>query len=96
MGGAKGSSNFNPNGKSDQIVMRSCQPLQVKHHRHIGDSTDVPAGDISVGARGVRYSCGYYKRLVKCFTGVLTGKDLAFEGNLVGTAVTDYGAVYFM
>jgi len=96
MGGAKGGSNFNPKGKSDREVMRFCQSLMVELHRHIGEDTDVPAGDIGVGAREISYLFGYYKRLVNRFTGVLTGKGLAFGGSLVRTEATGYGAVYFM
>ncbi|MAV37487.1 MAG: NADP-specific glutamate dehydrogenase [Planctomycetaceae bacterium] len=96
MGGAKGGSNFNPKGKSDREVMRFCQSLMVELHRHIGEDTDVPAGDIGVGAREISYLFGHYKRLVNRFTGVLTGKGLAFGGSLVRTEATGYGAVYFM
>ena len=96
MGGAKGGSNFNPKGKSDREVMRFCQSLMVELHRHIGEDTDVPAGDIGVGAREISYLFGQYKRLENRFTGVLTGKGLAFGGSLVRTEATGYGAVYFM
>ena len=95
MGGAKGGSNFNPKGKSDREVMRFCQSLMVELHRHIGEDTDVPAGDIGVGAREISYLFGHYKRLENRFTGVLTGKGLAFGGSLVRTEATGYGVVYF-
>ncbi|MEM7093218.1 MAG: NADP-specific glutamate dehydrogenase [Actinomycetota bacterium] len=96
MGGAKGGSNFNPKGKSDHEVMRFCQSLMIELHRHIGEDTDVPAGDIGVGAREVSYMFGQYKRLSNRFTGTLTGKGLSFGGSLVRTEATGYGAVYFM
>ncbi|MBB73614.1 MAG: NADP-specific glutamate dehydrogenase [Planctomycetaceae bacterium] len=95
MGGAKGGSNFNPKGKSDREVMRFCQSLMIELHRHIGEDTDIPAGDIGVGAREISNLFGQYKRLVNRFTGVLTGKGLAFGGSLVRTEATGYGAVYF-
>jgi len=95
MGGAKGGSNFNPKGKSDREVMRFCQSLMVELHRHIGEDTDVPAGDIGVGAREISYLFGQYKRMENRFTGVLTGKGLAFGGSLVRTEATGYGVVYF-
>ena len=96
MGGGKGGSNFNPKGKSDGEVMRFCQSLMIELHRHIGEDTDVPAGDIGVGAREVSYMFGQYKRLENRFTGVLTGKGLSFGGSLIRTEATGYGAVYFM
>lgn len=96
MGGGKGGSNFNPKGKSDREVMRFCQSLMVELHRHIGDNTDIPAGDIGVGAREISYLFGQYKRMKNRFTGVLTGKGLAFGGSLVRTEATGYGAVYLM
>lgn len=95
MGGAKGGSNFNPKGKSDREVMRFCQSLMVELHRHIGEDTDVPAGDIGVGAREISFLFGQYKRMENRFTGMLTGKGLAFGGSLVRTEATGYGAVYF-
>ncbi len=95
MGGAKGGSNFNPKGKSDREVMRFTQSLMKELHRHIGEHTDVPAGDIGVGARELGYMFGEYKRLENEFTGVLTGKGLTFGGSLVRTEATGYGAVYF-
>ncbi len=95
MGGAKGGSNFNPKGKSDREVMRFCQSLMTELFRHIGEDTDVPAGDIGVGAREISYLFGQYKRLANRFTGILTGKGLAFGGSLVRTEATGYGCVYF-
>ncbi|MGB0678788.1 MAG: NADP-specific glutamate dehydrogenase [Polyangiales bacterium] len=96
MGGGKGGSNFNPKGKSDREVMRFCQSLMTELHRHIGSSTDVPAGDIGVGAREVSYMFGQYKRLENKFTGSMTGKGLEFGGSLVRTEATGYGLSYFM
>jgi len=96
MGGAKGGSNFSPKGKSDREVMRFCQSLMVELHRHIGEDTDVPAGDIGVGAREISYMFGMYKRMENRFTGMLTGKGLSFGGSLVRTEATGYGCVYFM
>jgi glutamate dehydrogenase (NADP+) len=95
MGGAKGGSNFNPKGKSDREVMRFCQSLMIELHRHIGEDTDIPAGDIGVGGREVSYLFGQYKRLSNRFVGTLTGKGLAFGGSLVRTEATGYGCVYF-
>lgn len=95
MGGAKGGANFNPKGKSDHEVMRFCQSLMIELHRHIGEDTDVPAGDIGVGGREVSYLFGQYKRLQNRFVGVLTGKGLSFGGSLVRTEATGYGSVYF-
>ncbi|MBW3540266.1 MAG: NADP-specific glutamate dehydrogenase, partial [Planctomycetes bacterium] len=96
MGGGKGGSNFNPKGKSDREAMRFCQSLMIELARHIGEDTDVPAGDIGVGAREISYMFGQYKRLENRFAGVLTGKGLAFGGSLVRTEATGYGAVYFL
>lgn len=95
MGGAKGGANFNPKGKSDREVMRFCQSLMVELHRHVGEDTDVPAGDIGVGAREISYLFGQYKRLENRFVGILTGKGLSFGGSLVRTEATGYGSVYF-
>lgn len=95
MGGAKGGANFNPRGKSEREVMRFCQSLMLELYRHIGEDTDVPAGDIGVGAREVSFLFGQYKRLENRFVGVLTGKGLAFGGSLVRTEATGYGCVYF-
>ncbi len=96
MGGGKGGSNFNPKGKSDLEVMRFCQSLMTELHRHIGEDTDVPAGDIGVGSREVSYMFGQYKRLENRFVGALTGKGLSFGGSQVRTEATGYGAAYFM
>ena len=96
MGGGKGGSNFNPKGKSDHEVMRFCQSLMIELHRHIGEDTDVPAGDIGVGAREISYMFGMYKRLENTFVGTLTGKGLAFGGSLVRTEATGYGTAYFI
>lgn len=96
MGGGKGGSNFNPKGKSDREIMRFCQSLMIELYRHIGEDTDVPAGDIGVGGREISYMFGQYKRLANRFVGILTGKGLAFGGSLVRTEATGYGAVYFM
>ena len=95
MGGGKGGSNFNPKGKSDREVMRFCQSMMTELQRHIGEDTDVPAGDIGVGAREVSYLFGQYKRLNNRFTGILTGKGLSFGGSLGRTEATGYGTVYF-
>ncbi len=96
MGGGKGGSNFNPKGKSDHEVMRFCQSLMIELSRHIGEDTDVPAGDIGVGAREISYMFGQYKRLQNRFASVLTGKALSFGGSLIRTEATGYGATYFM
>ena len=95
MGGGKGGSNFNPKGKSDREVMRFCHSLMIELHRYIGEDTDVPAGDIGVGAREISYLFGQYKRLENRFTGILTGKGLAFGGSLIRTEATGFGCVYF-
>lgn len=96
MGGGKGGANFNPKGKSDREVMRFCHSLMIELHRHIGEDTDVPAGDIGVGAREISYMFGQYLRLANRFTGIMTGKGLAFGGSLVRTEATGYGSAYFM
>ncbi|GGE13804.1 NADP-specific glutamate dehydrogenase [Psychroflexus salis] len=95
MGGGKGGSDFNPKGKSDSEVMRFCQSFITELYRHIGPNTDVPAGDIGVGAREVGYMFGQYKRIQNEFTGILTGKGLSFGGSLVRPEATGYGNVYF-
>ncbi|MEP6766946.1 MAG: NADP-specific glutamate dehydrogenase [Gemmatimonadaceae bacterium] len=95
MGGGKGGSNFDPKGKSDSEVMRFCQALMSELYRHIGERTDVPAGDIGVGAREIGYMFGQYKRLENRFTGVFTGKALAYGGSFVRPEATGYGNVYF-
>ncbi|RMH16155.1 MAG: NADP-specific glutamate dehydrogenase [Acidobacteria bacterium] len=96
MGGAKGGSNFNPKGKSDREVMRFCHSLMIELHRHIGEDTDVPAGDIGVGPREISYMFGQYKRMENRWAGILTGKGLNYGGSLVRTEATGYGTVYFM
>jgi glutamate dehydrogenase (NADP+) len=96
MGGGKGGANFDPKGRSDREVMRFCQSFMTELHRHIGPDTDVPAGDIGVGAREVGYLFGQYKRLVNRFEGVLTGKALDFGGSHVRTEATGFGTVYMM
>jgi glutamate dehydrogenase (NADP+) len=95
MGGAKGGSNFNPKGKSDREVMRFCQSMMNELFRHIGEDTDVPAGDIGVGAREIGFLFGQFKRLANRVTGTFTGKGLAFGGSLIRTEATGYGCVYF-
>ena len=95
MGGAKGGSNFDPKGKSDNEVMRFCQSFMSEMFRHIGADTDVPAGDIGVGAREIGYLFGMYKKLRNEFTGVLTGKGLEWGGSLIRPEATGYGCVYF-
>ncbi|MFK8104315.1 MAG: NADP-specific glutamate dehydrogenase [Saprospiraceae bacterium] len=96
MGGGKGGSNFNPKGKSDAEVMRFCQAFMTELQRHIGQDTDVPAGDIGVGGREVGYLYGQYKKLRNEHTGILTGKGLAFGGSLIRPEATGYGCVYFV
>ncbi|MDH3349888.1 MAG: glutamate dehydrogenase, partial [Desulfobulbaceae bacterium] len=95
MGGGKGGSDFNPKGRSDSEVMRFCQSFMTELFRHIGPNTDVPAGDIGVGAREIGYLFGMYKRISNEFTGVLTGKSLAWGGSLIRPEATGYGVVYF-
>ena len=95
MGGAKGGSDFDPKGKSDNEVMRFCQAFMSELFRHIGPDTDVPAGDIGVGAREIGYLFGQYKKLANRFCGVLTGKGTSFGGSLIRSEATGYGAVYF-
>jgi len=95
IGGGKGGSDFDPKGKSDAEVMRFCQSFMTELQRHIGADTDVPAGDIGVGAREIGYMYGQYKRLRNEFTGVLTGKGLTYGGSLVRTEATGYGLCYF-
>ncbi|MEP4486900.1 MAG: NADP-specific glutamate dehydrogenase [Halioglobus sp.] len=96
IGAGKGGSDFNPKGKSDREVMRFCQSFMTELVHHIGANTDVPAGDIGVGAREISYMFGQYKRLAREFTGVLTGKALEFGGSLIRTEATGYGNAYFM
>ncbi|HCH00559.1 MAG TPA: NADP-specific glutamate dehydrogenase [Vibrio sp.] len=95
IGGGKGGSNFDPKGKSDGEIMRFCQSFMNELYRHIGPTTDVPAGDIGVGAREIGYMFGQYKRLTGRYEGVLTGKSLLWGGSLVRKEATGYGAVYF-
>jgi len=96
MGGGKGGANFNPKGKSDHEVMRFCQSFMNELYRHIGPDTDIPAGDIGVGAREIGYLFGQYKRLTNRFVGILTGKGMEYGGSPIRTEATGYGAVYFM
>ena len=95
MGGGKGGSDFDPKGKSDAEIMRFCQSFMTELSKHIGQFTDVPAGDIGVGAREIGYMFGQYKRLRNEVTGVLTGKGLAYGGSLARTEATVYGLCYF-
>jgi glutamate dehydrogenase (NADP+) len=95
MGGGKGGSDFDPKGKSDNEIMRFCQSFMSELYRHIGPSTDVPAGDIGVGGREIGYLYGMYKRLKNEFTGVLTGKGISWGGSLIRPEATGYGTVYF-
>src|SRR3954471_19469488 len=95
MGGGKGGSDFDPKGKSDGEVMRFSQSFMTELQRHIGQFTDVPAGDIGVGGREIGYLFGQYKRIRNEFTGVLTGKGLDWGGSLIRPEATGYGAVYF-
>ena len=94
MGGAKGGSNFDPKGKSDREIMAFCQSFMNELYKHIGADTDVPAGDIGVGAREIGYLFGQYRRLRGVFEGVLTGKGLSFGGSLGRTQATGYGLLY--
>ena len=96
MGGAKGGSDFDPKGKSDNEVMRFCQAFITELWRHIGPEMDVPAGDIGVGGREVGYMFGMYKKLTREFNGVFTGKGLEFGGSLIRPEATGYGNIYFL
>lgn len=96
MGGAKGGSDFDPKGKSDREVMRFCQSFMTELSKYIGPNTDVPAGDIGVGAREIGFLFGQYKRLKNEFTGVLTGKGFEYGGSLIRPEATGYGLVYFV
>jgi len=96
IGGGKGGSDFDPKGKSDSEVMRFCQSFMTELFRHIGPDTDIPAGDIGVGAREIGFLFGQYKRIRNEFTGVFTGKGLEWGGSLVRTEATGYGLVYMM
>jgi len=95
MGGGKGGSDFDPKGKSDAEVMRFCQSFMTELSKYIGADTDVPAGDIGVGAREIGYLFGQYKRLRNEFTGVLTGKGIPYGGSLIRPEATGYGATYY-
>lgn len=95
IGGGKGGSDFDPKGKSDAEIMRFCQSFMTELSKHIGADTDVPAGDIGVGAREIGYLFGQYKRLRNEFTGVLTGKGLSYGGSLARTEATGFGLCYF-
>ncbi|MFA9373299.1 MAG: NADP-specific glutamate dehydrogenase [Poseidonibacter sp.] len=95
IGGGKGGSDFDPKGKSDNEIMRFCQAFMSELYRHIGANTDVPAGDIGVGAREIGYMFGMYKKLANRYEGVLTGKSLKWGGSLARTEATGYGCVYF-
>lgn len=96
MGAAKGGADFDPKGKSDGEVMRFCQSFMTELIRHIGKDTDVPAGDIGVGAREIGYLFGQHKRLTNRFTGILTGKSLEYGGSLIRKEATGYGCVFFV
>ena len=96
MGGAKGGSDFNPKGKSDAEVMRFCQSFITELSRYIGPDTDVPAGDIGVGAREIGYMFGQMKRLTNKFSGTFTGKGIEYGGSLIRNEATGYGAVYML
>ncbi len=95
MGGGKGGSDFDPRGKSDKEIMAFCQSFMTELFRHIGPDTDVPAGDLGVGAREIGYMYGQYKRLVNRYEGVLTGKGLPYGGSLIRPEATGFGAVYY-
>jgi len=96
IGGGKGGSDFDPKGKSDREVMAFCQSFMSELHKYIGAYTDVPAGDIGVGAREIGYMYGQYKRLTGLYEGVLTGKGLTYGGSLVRTEATGYGLIYIV
>ena len=95
IGGGKGGADFDPNGKSDAEIMRFCQAFMTELYRHIGPNTDVPAGDLGVGAREIGYLFGQYKRIVNRYEGVLTGKGLSYGGLAGRTEATGYGIVFF-
>lgn len=96
IGGGKGGSDFDPKGKSDNEIMKFCQAFMNELYRHIGNTTDVPAGDIGVGGREIGYLFGQYKKLTKLYDGILTGKGLNWGGSLARTEATGYGSVYFI
>ena len=95
IGGGKGGADFDPKGKSDREIMAFCQSFMTELYRHIGADTDVPAGDIGVGAREIGYMYGQYKRIRNCYEGVLTGKGLTFGGSLARKEATGFGLLYF-
>lgn len=94
IGGGKGGADFDPKGKSDGEIMRFCQSFMTELYRHIGEDTDVPAGDIGVGGREIGYFFGQYKRIRNAHTGVLTGRGLSYGGSLIRTEATGYGLIY--
>ena len=96
IGGGKGGADFDPKGKSDGEIMRFCQSFMTELYRHIGEDTDVPAGDIGVGGREIGYLFGQYKRIRNAHTGVLTGRGLSYGGSLIRTEATGYGLIYMM
>jgi len=96
MGGAKGGSDFNPKGKSNAEIMRFCQAFMTELWRHIGENTDIPAGDIGVGGREVAYMYGMYRKLARENTGTFTGKGIEFGGSLIRPEATGYGNIYFL
>ena len=96
MGGGKGGSDFDPNGKTDMEILSFCKAFMRELFRHIGANTDVPAGDIGTGAREIGYLFGEYRRLANCFSGVLTGKGAEWGGSLIRPEATGFGAVYFV
>ena len=96
MGGGKGGADFDPRGKSDMEIMRFCQSFMTELYRHIGPDTDVPAGDLGVGAREIGYLFGQYKRICNNFTGVLTGKGIPYGGSILRPEATGYGAIYYV
>lgn len=96
MGGGKGGANFDPKGKSETEVMNFCQSFMTELQRHIGPNTDIPAGDIGVGGREIGFLFGQYKRLRNEFSGVLTGKGMAWGGSLIRPEATGYGLLYFV
>ncbi|MCR9262066.1 MAG: NADP-specific glutamate dehydrogenase [Pseudomonadaceae bacterium] len=96
MGGGKGGSDFNPKGKSDNEIMRFCQSFMTELYRHLGEDTDVPAGDIGVGSREIGYLFGQWKRITNRFTGTLTGKGREYGGSPIRTEATGYGTVYML
>lgn len=96
IGGGKGGSDFDPRGRSDAEIMRFCQAFMTELHRHIGERTDVPAGDINVGSREIGYLFGQYRRLVNRFAGSMTGKDIEFGGSHVRVEATGFGLIYFV